>query len=133
MFTKKSILAVFEEILLKNCLEHGKVLKDKTKVSVRDKTSNPQQARCPYASGALIRIYFHPQTAEKMAPPCMARLDLVNCRKSCIRSVKLVQNSAKLSEESAKVAQGSGKVVKNAKMSAVHSIVCIQHLRCNAF
>ena len=37
MFTKKSILAVFEEILLKNCLEHGKVLKDKTKVSVREK------------------------------------------------------------------------------------------------
>ena len=52
---------------------------NKTKVSERDKTSSPQQARCPYTSGELIRINFHPQTVEKMAPPCMARLDLVNC------------------------------------------------------
>ena len=35
------------------------------KVSVRDKTSSPQHSRCSYASGALIRIYFHPETAEK--------------------------------------------------------------------
>ena len=41
------------------------------------------QAQCPYASGALIRIYFHPKAAEKMAPPCMARLDLVNCSWEC--------------------------------------------------
>ena len=49
------------------------------KVSVRDKTSSPQHSRCSYASGALIRIYFHPETAEKIAPHCMARLDLDNC------------------------------------------------------
>ena len=35
------------------------------KVSVRDKTSSPQHSRCSYASGALIRIYFHPETAKK--------------------------------------------------------------------
>ena len=35
------------------------------KVIVRDKTSGPQHSRCSYASGALIRIYFHPETAEK--------------------------------------------------------------------
>ena len=50
------------------------------KVSVRDKTSSPQHSRCSYASGALIRIYFHPETAEKIAPHCMVRLDLDNCR-----------------------------------------------------
>ena len=76
----KSIFGVLEQILLKSCFEHGQLLKDKTKVSVRDKTSSPQQAQCPYASGALIRINFHPQTAEKMAPYCMARLDMVNCK-----------------------------------------------------
>ena len=43
------------------------------------KTSSPQHSRCSYASGELIRINFHPKTAEKMAPHCMARLDLVNC------------------------------------------------------
>ena len=32
----KSNLAVFEQILLRNCFEHGQLLKDKTKVSVRD-------------------------------------------------------------------------------------------------
>ena len=30
---EKSILAGFEEILLKSCLEHSKLLKDKTKVT----------------------------------------------------------------------------------------------------
>ena len=30
---EKSILAVVEEILLKSCLEHSKLLKDKTKVT----------------------------------------------------------------------------------------------------
>ena len=30
---EKSILAIFEEILLKSCLEHSKRLKDKTKVA----------------------------------------------------------------------------------------------------
>ena len=30
---EKSMLAVFEEILLKSCLEHSKLLKDKTKVT----------------------------------------------------------------------------------------------------
>ena len=30
---EKSILAVFEEILLKSCLEHSKLLRDKTKVT----------------------------------------------------------------------------------------------------
>ena len=35
------------------------------KVSVRDKTSSPQHSRCSYASGALIRIDFHPEMAEK--------------------------------------------------------------------
>ena len=35
------------------------------KVSVRDKTSSPQHSRCSYGSGAHIRIYFHPETAEK--------------------------------------------------------------------
>ena len=29
------------------------------------KTSSPQHSRCSYSSGALIRIYFHPETAEK--------------------------------------------------------------------
>ena len=43
------------------------------------KTSSPQHSRCSYASGELIRINFHPKTAKKMAPHCMARLDLVNC------------------------------------------------------
>ena len=49
------------------------------KVSVRDKTSSPQHSRNSYSSGALIRIDFHPETAEKIAPHCMARLDLANC------------------------------------------------------
>ena len=43
------------------------------------KTSSPQHSLCLYGSGALIGIDFHPQMAEKMAPPCMARLDLDNC------------------------------------------------------
>ena len=50
------------------------------------KTSSPQHSRCSYASGELIRINFHPKTAEKMAPHCMARLDLVNC--TCWQGVK---------------------------------------------
>ena len=29
------------------------------------KTSSPQHSRCSYASGALIRIYFHPETVKK--------------------------------------------------------------------
>ena len=33
-----------------------------------------------YGLGPLIGIYFHPLTAEKIAPPCMARLDVANCR-----------------------------------------------------
>ena len=37
----------------------------------------PQHSLCSYASGAQIGIYFHSQTTEKMAPPCMARQDLV--------------------------------------------------------
>ena len=49
------------------------------KVSVRDKTSSPQHSRYSYGSGALIRSDFHPETAEKIAPHCMARLDLANC------------------------------------------------------
>ena len=75
----KSNLAVFEQILLRNCFEHGQLLKDKTKVSVSEIKSIPQHSLRPYASGALIRIDFHPETAEKIAPPCMARLDLANC------------------------------------------------------
>ena len=50
------------------------------------KTSSPQHSRCSYASGELIRINFHPKTAEKMAPHCMARLDLVNCRRFSLGS-----------------------------------------------
>ena len=50
------------------------------KVAPGGKTSSLQPSLCLYGSGALIRIDFHPQTAEKMAPPCIARLDLVNCR-----------------------------------------------------
>ena len=69
----------FEQILLRNCFEHGQLLKDKTKVSVSEIKSIPQHPLCPYGSGALIRIDFHPETAEKIAPPCMARLDLANC------------------------------------------------------
>ena len=38
-----------------------------------------------HGSGALIGIDFHPQTAEKMAPPCMAGLDAPNCRYSRTR------------------------------------------------
>ena len=75
----KSNLAVFEQILLRNCFEHGQLLKDKTKVSVSEIKSIPQHPLCPYGSGALIRIDFHPETAEKIAPHCMARLDLANC------------------------------------------------------
>ena len=37
----KSILAVFEEILLKSSCEHSKLLKDKTKVSVSEIKSIP--------------------------------------------------------------------------------------------
>ena len=43
------------------------------------KTSSLQHSLCLYGSGALIKIDFYPQTAEEMAPPCMARLDLDNC------------------------------------------------------
>ena len=75
----KSNLAVFEQILLRNCFEHGQLLKDRTKVSVSKIESIPQHPLCPYGSGALIRIDFHPETAEKIAPHCMARLDLANC------------------------------------------------------
>ena len=34
---EKSILAVFEEILLKSCLEHSKLLKNKTKMTEGEK------------------------------------------------------------------------------------------------
>ena len=37
----KSNLAVFEQILLRNCFEHGQLLKDKTKVSVSEIKSIP--------------------------------------------------------------------------------------------
>ena len=53
------------------------------------KTSSPQHSRCSYASGELIRINFHPKTAKKMAPHCMARLDLVNCISQILSSVFL--------------------------------------------
>ena len=51
----------------------------KKEVAPGGKTSSLQHSLCLYGSGALIRIDFHPQTAEKMAPPCIARPDLVNC------------------------------------------------------
>ena len=95
----KSIFGVLEQILLKSCFEHGQLLKDKTKVSVRDKTSSPQQAQCPYASGTLIRINFHPQTAEKMAPHCMVRLDLVNCSSTFLSTLQLNYSQQELSHE----------------------------------
>ena len=89
----KSNLAVFEQILLRNCFEHGQLLKDKTKVSVSEIKSIPQHPLCPYGSGALIRIDFHPETAEKIAPHCMARQDLANCRwLASHQTVKIIRN-----------------------------------------
>ena len=38
-----------------------------------------QHFRALYDSGTLIRIQFGPQTAEKLAPPFWARLDVANC------------------------------------------------------
>ena len=38
-----------------------------------------QHYLCSYTSGALMGINSLSQMAEKMAPPCMARQDLVNC------------------------------------------------------
>ena len=51
----------FGQILLKSCFEHGQLVK----VSVREIKSIPQHSMCPSASGALIRIDFHPETAKK--------------------------------------------------------------------
>ena len=42
-------------------------------------TPFPQHSLCSYTSGALMGINSLSQMAEKMAPPCMARQDLVNC------------------------------------------------------
>ena len=64
----KSISANLEQILLKICLEHpmGRANCGKLKkVNVRDKPSSPQHSLSSYASGELIGIDFHPQTAEK--------------------------------------------------------------------
>ena len=51
---------------------------------VRQKPSSLYQAPCSGASIALIGIDFRPETAEKIAPPCMARLDVDNCSRSKI-------------------------------------------------
>lgn len=49
-------------------------------------TPFPQHSLCSYTSGALMGINFHPQMAEKMAPSCMARLDM----DICIRFRKII-------------------------------------------
>ena len=41
-------------------------------------------------SRALIGIDFHPQRVEKMNPPCIARLDLANCKEEEMK--KIVKN-----------------------------------------
>ena len=46
---------------------------------VRQKPSSLYQAPCSGASIALIGIDFRPETAEKIAPPCILRLDVDNC------------------------------------------------------
>ena len=55
------------------------VLELNKKVIVRQNPCSLYQAPCSGASIALIGIDFRPETAEKIAPPCMARLDVDNC------------------------------------------------------
>ena len=39
-----------------------------------------KQAIYSHNPGALIGIDFHPESAEKMAAPCVVRLDMDNCK-----------------------------------------------------
>ena len=75
LFWKKSILKY--PLSRGNC---GRLLE--TKKSGCEKKKNKQ----PFAFLALIRIWstiwefsFHPLTIKKIAPPCMARLNVANC------------------------------------------------------
>ena len=51
----------------------------KQKVTVRQKPSSLYDSVWSYASVALVRIDFRPETSEKYAPPCIPRLDKDNC------------------------------------------------------
>ena len=54
---------------------------------MRQKPSSLYQAPCSGASIALIGIDFRPETAEKIAPPCILRLDVDNCNDFSLKSV----------------------------------------------
>ena len=75
---------------------------------VRQKPSSLYQAPCSGASIALIGIDFRPETAEKIAPPCMARLDVDNCRLRTLREMGEKWWFEKVKE---------AKIVKKVKMS----------------
>ena len=62
---EKSILAVFEEILLKSCLEQSKLPKDKTKVTVGGGKPLQYQARGRHGLKTLVGLNFRSKTAEK--------------------------------------------------------------------
>ena len=58
---------------------------------MRQKPCSLYQAPCSGASIALIGIDFRSETAEKIAPPCIARLDVDNCRnlEICIQEMQI--------------------------------------------
>ena len=62
---------------------------------VRQKPSSLYQAPCSGASIALIGIDFRPETAEKIAPPCIARLDVDNCITTEINCILLLYSESK--------------------------------------
>ena len=62
---EKSILAVFEEILLKSSCEHSKLLKDKTKVPEGREKTLQYQARGWGGLKTVVGLNFRPKTAEK--------------------------------------------------------------------
>ena len=62
---EKSILAVLNKSSWETALSTANFWQYKTKVSVSEIKSILQHPLCPYASGALIRIDFHPEMVEK--------------------------------------------------------------------
>ena len=64
---EKSILAVFEEILLKSCLEHSKLQKDKTKVTEGGGKTPPVPGQGLTRSQNSCRIEFSSKNGREIS------------------------------------------------------------------
>ena len=64
---EKSILAVFEEILLKSCLEHSILLKDKRKVTEGRKNNPPVAGQGLRWSQNSCRIEFSSKNGREIS------------------------------------------------------------------